>query len=380
MECRSFGPASTMSPFRLCSRCLQSLNSSNKRLISPLNGTTFELAVKGRGSPTRQMSWLPRVFGSKPSTPSTSTEQPGTPVPRSSPPQRRAEQVLTKALQESVDKRRSEEAAGREKIKQQLIAWGESDPIDISSPKSFQDPLGHLTFPEQLQYLANPPPAYLQTLEERAAKREEFEQTLYLADPINYWHLCFETKPDFGGDTVPAWKPWTSDHRMNVMEKFRRYDERYQRTIQRIYEKFDRPEYRSELRKGIFRRMRKTNQRNQIAAAKKNKTTEEQEAILKIEDPPLSVVDVKTYRLAISFRNSALKKAQSKFIDELVIFDDISEKGVTATEERERAQEKIALEKREEEKKQKEALEEWTNMPSEVKVESVNWGAIHSEA
>ena len=370
-----------MSPFRLCSRCLQCFNSSNKRLTSHLNGSTFELAVKGRGTLTRQMSWLPKVFASKPPTPSTSTEDPaGTPAPLSRPPQRSAEEVLTRALQDSVDKRRSEEATGREKIRQELIAWGESDPIDISSPKSFHDPLGHLTFHEQLQYLANPPPAYLQTLEERAAKREEFEQTIYLADPINYWHLCFGTKPDFGGDTIPAWEPWTSDHRLSVMEKFRRYDERYQRKIQRIYEKFDRPEYRLELRKGIFRRMRKTNQRNQIAAAKKNKSTEKQEAILKIDDPTLSVVDVKAYRLAISFRNSALKKAQSKFIDELVIFDDISENGVTASEERERAQEKIALEKKEEEKKQKEALEEWTNMPRAAKAESVNWGVIHGEA
>jgi hypothetical protein len=348
--------------------------------MSPSNGSAFELAVKGRGTPSRQMSWLPKVFVSKPPTPSTSTEErAGTPVAPSSPPQRPAEQVLTKALEESINKRRSEESAGREKIQRQLIAWGESDPIDISSPKSFHDPLGHMTFHEQLQYLANPPPAYLETLEERAAKREEFEQAIYLADPINYWHLCFDTKPDFGGDTIPAWKPWTSDRRINIMEKFRRYDERYQRKIQRIYEKFDRPEYRSELRKGIFRRMRKINQRNQIAGAKKNKTEEEKEAILKIEDPPLSVVDVKTYRLAISLRNSALKKAQARFIDELVIFDDISEKGVTATEEGERAREKIALEKREEEKKQKEALEEWTNTPSAAKVESINWGAIHSE-
>jgi predicted enzyme involved in methoxymalonyl-ACP biosynthesis len=125
--------------------------------------------------------------------------------------------------------------------------------------------------------------------------------------------------------------------------------------------------------------MRKTNHRNQIAAAKKNKTAEEP-AILKIDDPPLSVVDVKAYRLAVSIRNSALKKAQSKFINELVIFDDISENGVTATEERERAQEKIALEKREEEKKLKEALEEWTNTASAIKIESINWGAIHREA
>ena len=364
----------------LCSRCLQSLNSSNKRLISYNNGSIFELVIKSRGNTTRQMSWLPKVFGSKSPSPSTSVEGlAATLAPPSSPPQRHAEQVLTKALRESIDKRRSEEAAGREKITQELVAWGESDPIDISSPKSFHDPLGHLTFSEQLQYLANPPSAYLQTLEERAAKREEFEQTIYLADPINYWHLCFETKPDFVGDTVPAWKTWTSDRRMGIMEKFRRYDERYQRTIQRIYEKFDGPEYRSELRKGIVRRMRKTNHRNQIAAAKKTKTAEEQ-AILKIDDPPLSVVDVKAYRLAISFRNSALKKAQSKFINELVIFDDISEKGVTATEERERAQEKIASEKREEEKKQKEALEEWTNTASAAKLESINWGAIHSEA
>ena len=169
-----------MSPFKRCFRCLQRLDSSNKGLVLPFNRRILELANSSQGIQSRQMSWLPNVFGSKPPTPSTSTDEPAKP-----PSQRPAEKVLKEALQESIDKRRAEEAAGREKIRKELIAWGESNPIDISSPKSFHDPLGHLTFPEQVQYLANPPPAYLKTLEERAAKREEFEQIIYLADPIN---------------------------------------------------------------------------------------------------------------------------------------------------------------------------------------------------
>lgn len=376
-----------MPSFGMCSHCLQTLNLANGRPTSPVNRILFQLASRNRGTNGRQMSWLPRIFRitqSNSPTPPMSADTQSTPSSSSLSHIPAPERILTAALQEAAEIRRKEKEAEIKKIEDQLIAYGESEPIDTSTPKSFQDPLGHLTFDEQIQYLANPPPEYLQGLQERAHKREEFDKTMYTADPINQWHLCYSSKPNFAKDILPPWVPWTEDKRIEVMEKFRRYDERFQSRLQSIYKSFDSEDVRQGLKRAITMRLRKDIQKETIASSKKYKKYKKddppQMVQPNVEDPPLAVLDVKVYREMIQMRNLALKKAQAKFMEEVSVFEDINESGVLASVEKQGNLSRILWQRKREVMQQKEALQEWSNMSTDLKVESVNWGAINSEA
>jgi hypothetical protein len=375
-----------MPSFALCTQCLQTIKMSNRRPTSPLSRFLIQFTSSNRRTNIRHISWLPTIFRVRqsslpPNPPSTETQTKSTSLPHLIFPRPAPELVLTAALQEAQELREKEKESEIKRIQEQLIAYGESQPIDESTPASFQDPLGHLTFDEQAQYLANPPPEYLDDLLERAQKREDFDKTMFTADPVNQWHLCYPIKPDFGKDDLPPWIPWDEDKRVEVMEKFRRYDERYQQRIQNIFQHFDSGEARNDLKKAVTLRIRKDIQREAIAAAKKAKKNKREDITSSngIDDPPLAVLEVKIYREIIRMRNNALRKAQAKFIDELIVFEDINVQGVLASVEKQMTLSRIMLERKKEIVRQKEALSEWFNMSSDQKAESVDWSAINNE-
>jgi hypothetical protein len=345
---------------------------------------SIPIISRNRTIAIRQVSWFPTIFRvtekKSPSPNSTGTPTKPSPASAVSFSRQGPEQILTAALQDAVEIRRKEKEAESNKIEQQLKAYGESEPINESTPESFRDPLGHLTFEEQVQYLARPPPEYLEDLLERARRREDFDQTIYTADPVNHWHLCYSSKPDFGKESLPPWIPWNPERRLEVMEKFRRYDERFQLRLQNIYRSYDSEEFRSNLKRTILIRLRKEIQREKVASAKRAKRSGKDALISSnIEDLPLAVLEVKVYREMIKMRNTALKKAQAKFMAELTVFEDISEDGVLASVEKQMNMSKMSTERKREIMKHKEALQEWSSLSTDIKAESVNWGAIYNE-
>jgi hypothetical protein len=274
------------------------------------------------------------------------------------------------------------------KVEEHLIEWGESDPIDVSFiPGPFQDPLSHLTFQEQKAYLANPPTEYLTTLEDRATARELCEKQIYFADPLNNWRLCYDERPDFGAETFPPWKNWDSDKRLTVMEKYRRYDERLQRTIQHVFQTFDSNSWHNRKRKEMIIELDKylTQKRtwlNYTTKMQRNKPKPTSPYYVPhsvVNAPPACVIDVKVWRKAIAERNGQLRRVLAEHVKEVSVFEDISEEGVLASAVREQALRKALREEEESEMKSYELLEEWEEMTDKARVEKVNWGAIHSE-
>jgi hypothetical protein len=131
-----------------------------------------------------------------------------------------AEYPLAKSLE--IDAQVHRKATGKKREEEVLAEWNELQPVYNSYiPRPFKDPLGHLTFEEQVAYLANPSDEYLQTLEDRARVREMYEKTVFLADPLTQWKLAYNLKPRFEMLTLPEWKPWNMERKVQVMEKYR---------------------------------------------------------------------------------------------------------------------------------------------------------------
>jgi hypothetical protein len=308
------------------------------------------------------MSWLSKLFPSAGEASSTSA----------------AEEISMKQAQEAEEKRLAQTAANKV-IAQQLIAWGETDPISELPEPPFQDPLGHLTFEEQKQYFTNPPETYLKTLEDRQRARELHEQQLFLIDPMNNWRFCYSTKPDFTQSMLPRWVPWKKERRVQVMEKYRRYDERFQRQIQEIYEKYDSPSWRDNMRTLLSSRWTKHVQRNAIRAARSSKNQGKQVVVQEAEEVPLSVVEVRVHRYIINSRNRALNRLWNRYIWDVAVFEDISEDGVVASDERRKKFYEIREKRRTDEQRQSEIFKEWSTLPVNSRVERVDWSAISTE-
>jgi hypothetical protein len=330
----------------------------------------------------RQLS-LWSVFG-KSTSPPESTPPPASspstaPTPLQSPSLDQnpsAEDKLTESLKKAEERRRAQSLATQKETDHQLLAWGEWDPVSESTSPPFQDPLGHLTFAEQVAYLANPPDEYLRTLEGRAKLREEYERELFTADPINNWKLVYDVKPAWDGPALPEWKAWSQDKRLEIMEKYRRYDERFQRKVQEIFEFFTGDEHLKRMgRQTTF----KIQKEIRAATAKKRSKGKQKEPPPIMEEPPLKVIERKVHRIVIKQRNDALNRLWYQHQLEVNIFDDLNEEGLTLTEARRKKLPEVLEQKRAEEEKQRKAMKDWGTLPSDVKAESIDWRTIHGE-
>jgi hypothetical protein len=288
------------------------------------------------------------------------------------------EAILANALQKSEDDRVAAQKAANQLIEQQLRAWGEADVNILDPTPPFQDPLGHLTFEQQKAYLADPPPEYIQALFKRAAKREPYEETLFLADPWTFWRFCYDIRPDFTQQTLPQWHPWGKEHRDRAITKLRQYDQRFQREVQLAYEEYDSEKWRSRTRKSLIKmyalrahRAAKKQKRDKKSNGKKEKDLDEKS----VSEPPPVVIEHQVYRKAIIARNMSLNAIWTKHLDEVQSFEDLTEDGETASEVAIREQQERRHLKRVDEHE----FEEWAEKPMEEKVECVDWKQIHSE-
>lgn len=350
--------------FGLCLRCLRTLQVVGRMPKGPQSGPLARLVTTSRGIRTRHLSlWSFFKGGSLNESTNDSSKQP--------------EKTLTEAFQKAEAKRLAEQETANKLIARQLESWGESRPIDESTVLPFRDPLGHLTFQEQKAYLANPPSEYLETLEDRAKRRELFERELFYSDPIKNWRLCYAQKPDFSGDTLPQWKPWSEQWRLDVMEKYRRYDERLQRKIQEIYEKCDSAPVRERTKKTVALRIRKEAKTKAIAARKSKKEAKREANAM--EEPPPAVLEMKALRKTVEARNDALNQLWARHIIEVMVFESISEDGLMVSEAWKKKAFEIGERKKVEEAKRKVALEEWSNMATDSKATKIDWDAIHGE-
>jgi hypothetical protein len=374
----------------LCSRCVgtTSLSSGNQAIFSR-NPLSLSRVINRRTltSHKRQMSWWPF---SKP-------DQFSTPVSTSSPPKSKPEQILAKDLQLVENQKRRDISRGEK----QLLAWGESDPVVETIDPPFVDPLGHLPLSEHATYFAAPPHEYVETLEERAHVREEFERDMYLADPLANWRLCYPTRPDFGGTEIPRWQAWSEDKRMMVMEKYRRYDERFQEQIKACFARFDHPHYIADLRREVGGRIREEvlqQYKKRVAASaaeakkggakKKGKwvkeandgvTTESMENEDILDDPSFVVVDRKSRRALIKSRNDKLNELWFNHIKAVSIFEDLTPEGLTISEDKKKKHTTSWEMRKAAEEEHRKMMKVWTTMGPDAKVETVDWKAIHSE-
>lgn len=375
----------------ICPRCLKAVTSAGieRGLIQGSN-------ILNRRIPTRQLS-LWSLFGSSTSnntespTPSPPSPSPPPPPPPPAAPQHRtqsdaAKDKLTEALKKAEEKRKADFAAAQKELELQYRAWGEADPVSEAVSPPFQDPLGHLTFEEQVAYLANPPDEYLRTLEERAKLREEFERELFMADPVHNWKWAYDVKPDLTGSTLPEWEPWNQDKMLEVMEKYRRYDERFQRKVQEIFESFGSAELIKRTEKQITFKIQKEIRANAAAAAmkqrpkgKKKKMKQAPPPVVVLEEPPLKVIERKVDRLLVKQRNEALNRLWHEHRADLVVFDDLNDEGLTVSEVRKKKVPEVLEQKKADEEKAKRAIKDWGALPSDIKVESVDWRAINGE-
>jgi hypothetical protein len=357
-------------------------------------------------------------------------DEPPTPTSTSSPPKFKPEALLAKDLQHTERQRRR--ALRRNENEKQLLAWAESDPVVETVDSPFVDPLGHLPLSEHATYFAAPPPEYVETLEERARVREEFERDMYLADPLANWRLCYPTRPDFGGFEIPCWKEWSVDKRMMVMEKYRRYDERFQEQIKACFAHYDHPHYIADLRRTVDSHMRgeaSERIRKRLAAAareaeaeakkaaaaaetkksaskkngkedeaekeekedkevkdvkdgkeiKEGKTFEEMEREGILEDPIFVVVERKSHRIAIKSRNDKLNELWFSHLKAVSIFEDLTPEGLTMSEDKKKEHTTAWEVRKVAEEEHRNIVKEWWTMAPDAKVETVDWKAIHSE-
>jgi hypothetical protein len=305
------------------------------------------------------------------------------------------ESALAKSLQKAADERAAEIEATHKLIEQQLRAWGETDTNIVDTEPPFQDPLGHLTFEQQKEYFANPPPEYLQSLRARARAREQYDMTLFQADPWTHWQLSgYQRKPDFFRVTLPPWRRWRKDQFENTMEKFKRYDIRFQTRVQSFYEKFDAEKYRNKVRDAIKtkhaviaakaakvakaakkaeKRVKKKKGGKAGSTAVKKEDEDEDEELN--GGPPQAVIEHKVYRQVLLDRNNALRFVWFSHMRELQQFDDISEDGKLASD----IANKELQDKKAKERSEEEAFGDWTHKPTDEKIKSVDWATIHKE-
>jgi hypothetical protein len=323
------------------------------------------------------MSWLSNLFASKsPSNPPPS-QTPSTTSASSNKPD--PESKLQQALEKVVEKRLTMTLSQQKQLEQQLLAWGESDIPSLQTSLPFQNPLGHLSPSEQKSYLANPPNEYIETLEERARVRETYEKEMFLADPLTHWRFAYSTKPDFSSDELPVWQRWSHEKRLEVMEKYRRYDERFQNKIYQIYTNLDTPHHREKVKVGVMTRI----QRDAIGARQKKAriTSKGKKAAVvdEIEEPPLRVVERRAFRAIVKQRNEELNRLWHLHLAEVSVFEDLTQDGLTLTEDRKKKVPIVKDLRNKENQRIQKALEDWSTMTIENKAEAVNWGAIYTE-
>ena len=366
----------------VCPKCIRTLASVHIR-----RNSLQEISGSNRRIGGRQIS-LWSIFSksvfSQPESPPSAPSPPPSPASLATanqPQPPSAERKLAKSLKKVEEKRQATIFATQKETEQQLVAWGESDPLSENVTPPFQDPLGHLTFIEQIAYLANPPDEYLRTLEERAKVRERYEKALFHADPITYWKLAYDVKPELSGNALPEWRPWSQEKRLEMMEKYRRYDERFQRKAQEIFEFFASEEYLKRTGRQVMYRIQKEIRQNAITVAKRKSKGGQKDKSPQpiVEEPPLRVIERKVHRMAIRQRNDALNRYWYQHIQEVSVFDDLDEEGLTPSEARKKKMPEVLEQKRAEEEKQRKAIKDWGTLSTDVKIESVDWRAIHSE-
>jgi len=364
-----------------CLRCLTALNRQGWRK-AVFRAWQMSLNERPRRTQIRQMAWLSSFFkGTERNQAPSSIQNTAAPAdleptnePKSS-PAKSAEEVLECALEQQKARTTAEENKPPEPpkitltkaVQKQLEEWHETDPIDLAPPEGFQDPLGHLSDDDQIAYLQDPPPEYFETLERRASEREEYEKNLYLSNPVQYWPLAYCTEPDYSTETIKPWAPWSQAKRMEVMEKFRRYDQRIQARYRTIYKHFDGQVARQAAKKRLLAKL----QSNIRSSAKTKK--EKNRAMAKLP-PPKEVLQVMIRRDVIRSRNKALLEAQKTAFEELTRFVDITEQGEILS-----VQAKWKRQKEKEARVNREEYKVWSNMGQRRKAESVDWSAIHSE-
>lgn len=363
-------------PLSVCGRCARTLQSSSRGDKLLRSSVSFHRSQDTRRISARQISlwskWFPSKTEDASSTSTTTTEAKQSP-----------EDALAEALQKAADERAAEIAAADKLIEEQLRAWGETDTNILDPPPPFQDPLGHLTFEQQKEYFANPPQEYLESLKARAVARENYEMILFQADPWTHWRLAgYKRKPDFSRTFLPRWRRWRRDQLDTAMEKFKRYDERFQRRVQSKYEKFDGEEYRTRVRNDMIasfaaatRAAKKAEKRTKKKKGKTGSADAKKEDDEVESGPPLAVIEHKVYRKVLRDRNMTLTTVWQSHLHELQKFENISEDGDTVS--------LIAMKqlghKENKERNAKEVFGEWKNKPAEEKVQSVDWATIHKE-
>lgn len=338
-------------------------------------------------------------------TPSSAFQNPTFPKPKPSTQSDRPRQTVEESVNEDLEGRNAKRPTRTDKphkqdpprqsvgeeLKRQLEDWNETDPIDLSAPPNLQDPLGHLTDAEQIAYLNDPPVEYLDALERRAADREEYEKLLYLSSPVQNWRLAYSVEPTYDEDGIKPWVPWTPEKRMTVMEKLRRYDERFQARYRAIYRHFDGKVARQAAQIRLLAKMEKQKSKSQrelpfMPTGKTRRVRQLQyeehaqrvkaervEARVK-EMPPQGVFEVMIRRDVIRSRNTALLEGQATAFEELLRFADISEGGVVVNMQAGLVRRKKEAER--EERMKKDEWREWRKMSDEAKAEMVDWGAI----
>jgi hypothetical protein len=224
---------------------------------------------------------------------------------------------------------------------------------------------------------------------------------MYLADPLANWRLCYPTRPDFGGTEIPRWQAWSEDKRMMVMEKYRRYDERFQEQIKACFARFDHPHYIADLRREVGGRIREEvlqQYKKRVAASaaeakkggakKKGKwvkeandgvTTESMENEDILDDPSFVVVDRKSRRALIKSRNDKLNELWFNHIKAVSIFEDLTPEGLTISEDKKKKHTTSWEMRKAAEEEHRKMMKVWTTMGPDAKVETVDWKAIHSE-
>lgn len=241
-----------------------------------------------------------------------------------------------------------------------------------------------MSLSDQKSYLANPPNEYIETLEERARVRETYEKELFLADPLTHWKFAYAQKPDFSTDILPTWQRWSPEKRLEVMEKYRRYDERFQSKMQAIYMSFDSPGNWEKAKASVILKI----QRDSMASKqrKKSKPVKGKKVDVKgdvaeevVEVPPLTVVERRAFRSVVRQRNEALNRLWHVHLAEVSAFEDLTQDGMTLTEDRRRKVPVVREQRNQENERIKKALKDWTTMPNESKAETVNWKAIYAE-
>lgn len=348
---------------------LRSVRTSSRRLLGTMQQChchPVSICIAAIRLPSRHLSLWPKFL--KPNQ-SLSKEQKHL---------KESEEGLAQALEAANRERQAKLHAKYQVAWNELRAWNEHYPISTEPAPPFKDPLGHLTFAEQEQFFANPPETYIATLEERAIVREAFEKELFLADPISHWETCYSVKPDFGTDTLPEWIPWSNERRKEVMEKYRRYDKRFQNGIRSIYEAYDSPAFRADSRKKMLKRVDKERKQRAIFV-KKSKNKNEVESLDAFKEVPLAVVDTRVYRVTMKFRNDALIQLWHRHNRLVSVFEDIDEAGLVRTEQQEQNAVDLIEKWDESVEKREEMQSKWKTMSTDAKVAQVNWSAINSE-